>query len=236
MVAQQLGCAGGPAPKIPIRFEIVTVEDELIPRLILDANREDWKGHNTSQRALTARRIANRKRGGDQSAEMPNGISIADAAKAIGVSPRMVGMVGQVEATIPALIDPIASGLIKVGLALRIAQIQNTATRAKAIDDVLTGNVRDAIAKIKAYQHLNDKHRNAGKTAAPVVDLKSWRAVLDQLSSLTEDDALTAEEASEIADALQQLIPVFEDYAGDAADREPDGGAVRRLSNTEVVA
>jgi ParB-like nuclease domain len=43
---------------MPIRFEIVTADDAAIPHVIADANRDGWKGHTTSQRAISRYRLS----------------------------------------------------------------------------------------------------------------------------------------------------------------------------------
>ena len=199
----------------PIRFEIVVVEEDAVPSLILNANSDDWKGHTASQRALAARRIANRTRGGNQSANLPNGISISDAARAQRVSPRMVGMIGQVEATVPALIEHIAQGAITVSLAVRIIQIEDATVRAGTIDNVQSGNIKAAVAKIKASEQKHDDTAPANQPS-----LGHWRYAIDQLTRLTEDEGLSAHDATDIADALQKLVQDFEECAAEAADRE----------------
>lgn len=181
------------------KVERKDVTDEEARALSLSLNLH--RRHLTlGQWAAIAEENATRTRGGDQTADLRNDLSMAESAKAVGVSTRSAETVREVRRKAPELLPDIKAGRLAPHAAKQIAKLPHE-ERGEAIAKVKQGDVKGAKAKAKGASSAQKPNANHFHAA-----FASLFKELDRLPQLLTDHRPSVQELDRLSADLATAV------------------------------
>lgn len=188
------------------RTVTTTLPESGWPAFVVSANIE--RRHLTSgQYAALAAKLATRRRGGAQTANSQNGITLKEACAITGASVRSAASVRRAEKKSPRLAAAIASGDLRPGTAELITRLTavGTAAAMKLFEEGdITGAKKRAQAERQASRQLKVDQAGETKDDLPRDRYRILFSELKNLPNLLRQHPITEKGRSELLDALRK--------------------------------